>query len=169
MKHFGYYLDFWTMPVIALALMGSVASWPWVVAGYVLWVFLEYYIHLVVFHKAYRRDHWKHHTEPENREEAISPIASHLTLLFTLVFMGLDVTAGLLIGYLTYIYAHHGMHHGWFSRGNPVFGSAIRRHDLHHMGKEVNFNFLVPLGDWVFRTYESVPKLGTDIPNLGRV
>lgn len=166
MKQLRYWLDFVSMPLIIAALAylspASMLSPLLFVAGFIAWTFAEYYIHRVVFHRMYRREHWAHHLRPTDQSGAVSALQSHYVLALVLFFARLlagpwanPFTAGVTLGYLLYIVVHHAIHHGWIS-GFGVFGSVVRRHDWHHAGHEENFNFIFPIGDLIFGTYRKV-------------
>lgn len=160
MKHFGYWIDFVTMPLLAALLMPLSMFALLALVGFVGWIFVEYYIHRVVFHRMYRREHWRHHRLPTDKSGAVSALHTHaVTLGVSVILVGLfgvvvggAIAAGAVLGYVQYIALHHAIHHGWFS-SDGVLGGVVRRHDMHHDGVEANFNFLIPLGDWVFGTY----------------
>jgi uncharacterized protein involved in cysteine biosynthesis len=161
LKHVGYWIDFVTMPLLVVLLMPLSTYAALAVVGYVGWIFAEYYLHRTVFHRMYRREHWRHHRLPTDKSGAVSALHSHVIALATsVVFVSLlglliggAIAAGLVLGYLQYIVLHHAIHHGWVSETNRVLGGVVRRHEMHHSGVEANFNFLIPLGDVLFGTY----------------
>lgn len=167
MKTIRYWLDFFTVPPAILAALYS--AWPdgwmlWnaVLAGYVAWVFFEYFMHRVILHRWYRAEHWVHHRQPKSYTAHVPQLTIHGLLLgAALASLGLlgarygaAFYAGLTIGYYTYIATHNLIHQEWITAQSwgPI-GRMVARHDLHHhRGFERNFNVLNPLGDVVFGT-----------------
>jgi sterol desaturase/sphingolipid hydroxylase (fatty acid hydroxylase superfamily) len=60
--------------------------------------------------------------------------------------------AGLALGYLAYIAAHHAIHHWRIAPGHVLYALKIR-HAMHHRGDEVNFGVVTTLWDRAFGTY----------------
>jgi sterol desaturase/sphingolipid hydroxylase (fatty acid hydroxylase superfamily) len=54
---------------------------------------------------------------------------------------------------------HREMHRseGRFFAGNAIFRYLERRHQLHHLYPNTNYNVVLPLWDWIFGTYH-VPQ-----------
>ncbi len=73
--------------------------------------------------------------------------------------VGLLCYAALVLYYLVYEWAHLGAHmreDSWIGR-LPLIARARHHHGLHHdpaRMRRANFNFAVPLGDWLFGTWE---------------
>lgn len=165
-----YYIEFITVPLAALVLLwfspptgnAAVSS---LIAGYFLWVLVEYWMHRWLFHKVFRKAHAIHHARPFDLDGAPPFLVPFLFLgLATGVFwwllgdlVGPALSAGFLIGYCTYIITHHLIHNGTLGPDSPI----RKRHDMHHRGwVAFNFNLLNPLGDLVFGTYrEAVVSL----------
>lgn len=163
-----YYLDFLTAPLAAVTLLTysrpSLSAALSFALGYLAWVFIEWFVHAQVLHspKLYRREHWVHHLRPSDTQ-VNEKLPWFLTngALFVSILLGIAsgpeaaaFQAALVLGYASYITAHHAMHHGWLTAASPGFlGAAVRRHELHHRGLEGNFNVLCPLADQLLRTY----------------
>jgi fatty acid hydroxylase family protein len=153
-----YYVEFITVPLTAL-LLGvlspfNIVGFNELIAGYLLWVFIEWWMHAVLFHRTHRRRHWIHHLRPF--DQAGSPgtwTVAHPTLLGIALagwFTNTPALAcGLVLGYGSYIFTHHAIHARWL----PEHSSVRQRHELHHRGVEKNFNLLNPLGDLIMGTY----------------
>lgn len=63
------------------------------------------------------------------------------------------VVVGILYALVMY-FVHLEMHlrKGWFYAKTPVFRYLERRHRLHHLHPNANYNVLLPLFDWLFGT-----------------
>jgi sterol desaturase/sphingolipid hydroxylase (fatty acid hydroxylase superfamily) len=168
-----YWWDFFAVPayvavLLAVALLtgGSWMTLNAVAAGYLAWVGAEWWIHRVVFHRWYRREHWVHHRRPRELHvnDAVPTLLTNalmaVTVAVALLALGLHhgsaFAAAALAGYWTYVTCHHAIHLHWVGPFTPFFGNMYRRHDLHHRGVEVNFNVLCPLGDVVMGTHKPV-------------
>jgi hypothetical protein len=152
-----YYVEFITVPALAL-LMATLTTWnaltgQELVAGYLFWIAIEWWMHAKLFHVYFRKRHWKHHLHPFDQEGSPGTLTAHLLLAITaLGACALDVPAaacGLFLGYGSYIFTHHAIHARWLSERSAI----RRRHELHHRGIEKNFNLLNPLGDLLMGTY----------------
>lgn len=137
-------------------------------AGWLLWTLVEYWLHRAFFHldpdSPARRVtsfivHRHHHFAPQDREHLVAtPLYSgglFLLLLALTSLAGADarwaLLAGSMLGYLAYEAAHWRAHH---ARPRAGLGRALRRHHLrHHFGDPGrNFGISSPLWDMVFRT-----------------
>jgi sterol desaturase/sphingolipid hydroxylase (fatty acid hydroxylase superfamily) len=67
---------------------------------------------------------------------------------------GSAMFAGFVFGYALYNDAHWCLHAGHWPRGR-WFDDVAQRHALHHHGEPVNYNVLLPVGDWLFGTYRT--------------
>lgn len=128
METIRYWLDFYTVPVLLLAVSKYTYLDRWeafdaLFAGYMLWVFFEYFMHRVIFHRWFRAEHWVHHRDPAGNTAHVPQWVTH-GLLFGALGASLGLlgerygcpfTLGLLAGYYTYQLAHQGMHHGWIT------------------------------------------------------
>jgi hypothetical protein len=160
-----YYIDFATAP--AFAALAVWLAWPPDAAGLaacatgalVCWPIVEWWLHRYVLHRAFRRDHWHHHVNPLGHEGGILPLLPDAIFVavsaVVIGVLGLALGAALLSGvagsYAAYVWSHWLIHTGrWPRRG--WLGAIARRHELHHLGVEANYNVLIPLGDLVFGT-----------------
>jgi dihydroceramide fatty acyl 2-hydroxylase len=138
--------------------------------GYVLWTFVEYWVHRTVFHLEPEgglgaRLHWMihgvHHDHPSDRLRLVLPPALSVPLaavflgLFVLVLGepdGFAVCAGFYGGYLAYDMLHFALHHH-----RPRSRLGRRFHELHmrhHFeDDERGFGVSAPWWDIVFGTY----------------
>ena len=156
MSRFAYYADFVTMPLLvaALVLLGG-GTLPGLALGLVVWSLAEYVIHRVLFHRLplFRVGHDEHHAKPSGRTGVTS---WHSLLVFGALFVVLPagVLAGIALGYLAYITAHHAVHHWRIGPGHPLYGLKIR-HAMHHRGDEVNFGVGSTAWDRMFGTHRA--------------
>jgi sterol desaturase/sphingolipid hydroxylase (fatty acid hydroxylase superfamily) len=171
MTRAGYLADFYVYPFVAAAL-GVLAIVPaphhWsalayaFVAGGATWTLLEYVLHRWVFHHApwIRDRHEVHHRDPKalvGTPTWLSMVAiASLILLPSASMFGLAIgssfTGGVTLGYLAYVAAHYGTHHGHFAPGS-FLSRLKRRHAIHHhSGVEGNFGVTTPFWDRVFGT-----------------
>lgn len=166
-----YLTDFRLTPALVVAAIGaalvtdgpSLALIGSVITGFVAWMFSEHVTHRYLFHRLYRREHWAHHMRPAS-DIGVKPsytVIAQLVMAGVLMgTCGLTVGGGLFAGYaagyLTYLTTHHAFHRWTIPQGHWL-RAAYERHEWHHMGHEVNFNVLIPLGDRLFRTYHQPP------------
>lgn len=154
MSRLAYYADFVSMPalVVLLAAFGG-ASLPGVVLGLGAWSLAEYAIHRFLFHRVpgFRGAHDEHHARPSGRTGVTS---WHSLAIFGALFLALPagVLAGLVLGYLAYITAHHAVHHWRIAPGHPLYALKLR-HAMHHRGVEANFGVVTTAWDRLFGTY----------------
>jgi sterol desaturase/sphingolipid hydroxylase (fatty acid hydroxylase superfamily) len=141
----------------------------WVLVGYVVWTFSEYWLHRVVFHFEPEdgigaRLHWMihgvHHDHPNDPLRLVMPPSASLPLgaLFVLLFQLLlpfgaacALASGFFAGYLAYDMIHYAVHH------RPPKGPIARKlrelHMRHHFQDDtVAFGISAPWWDVVFRT-----------------
>jgi hypothetical protein len=136
--------------------------------GWLLWTFVEYWLHRGFFHMAAdtpaRRVtsfivHRHHHVAPADREHLVATPLYSLGLFLLILAAATplgparwSLLAGSMLGYLAYEAAHWHIHHG--TRRGPL-ARALRRHHLrHHLADPAhNFGISSPLWDLVFRTY----------------
>ncbi len=152
-----YYWDFGFIPfVIAIVVAVFSVSWLVVGAGFVLWTLAEYWIHRLLFHVTFKRQHWQHHRKPAGFVAAPTwqtSIVHALTFAALVALpMGASLFVGLELGYLAYIVMHDRIHH---ARGIHK-GWLFRRwwlHNIHHKGAEKNFGVFTSVWDHVFGTY----------------
>ncbi len=157
MSRAAYYADFVTMPVLALALiLFGGATLGGVLFGLLVWSGLEYAIHRVLFHRLpfFREAHDAHHAKPSGRTGVTS---WHSLAIFGGLWLVVPagVLAGIVLGYLAYIGAHHAVHHWRIGPGHPLYGLKIR-HAMHHRGDEANFGVVTTAWDRLFGTYQAI-------------
>lgn len=162
-----YYADFVTAPLLGIAsltyalhaqgLTFALACGLWF--GALLMTFVEYAVHRWLFHRTYRREHWRHHMKPA---EYIGVPGWQTMIYFVIAYalaMGLGVSfgtglfVGVLAGYLMYIVSHDRFHHGDPQSWTGYWARQAHRHMLHHAGKETNFGVSSPLWDRILGTY----------------
>lgn len=162
-----YYADFVMAPaaIIAAVSIGyrSGSAFPaWhlaAAAGVTSWTFAEYIVHRFVLHRVYRKEHDVHHCRP-TAYVGVSPLQT--ASIFTLVaiaavmlfgqVLGSGWFAGLMIGYLAYIWVHDTIHHRRPAKRHWLRAS-FDRHMLHHGGVEANFGVVTPFWDHCFGTF----------------
>ena len=156
-----------------------VGMFPWhiptaLVIGLFLWTFAEYTLHRFLFHhkpttprqeRIFFLFHGVHHAQPQDKTRLVMPLAVSLPL--ALIFYGLfylilgvllkapqwvnPLTAGFMLGYLTYDLTHYATHHFPMRSG---YAKYLKRYHMAHHYKDPNTRFGVssPLWDWVFGT-----------------
>lgn len=156
----------------ALALSNGVGTPDlvgWLLIGYVVWTFSEYWLHRVVFHFEPEsgigaRLHWMihgvHHDHPNDPLRLVMPPSASIPLgtLFVLLFQAVlpfgsacALAAGFFAGYLAYDMIHYAVHH------RPPKGPIARKlrelHMRHHFQDDTTaFGISAPWWDVVFRT-----------------
>lgn len=164
-----YYTEFVTVPLAVLFFFiwqhpFANATLTAAICGYLLWVFIEYWMHRGLFHHSkspFLAAHMIHHRDVFSHDGSpglVNSSAGLVAVIFLLLallgeYLGPPTCGGLLIGYWSYLITHHLIHLEWFDEGNYV----RMRHELHHKGWAYNYNVLCPLGDLVFGTYKE-PK-----------
>ena len=121
-----------TLPLTALFLA----------VGFVVWQFMEYFIHMKVFHLwPAATGHGFHHKYPDDDTRLVMPLPVSITLA-SLIYFGLalfghlEVTvplwAGIVVGYLWYDFLHWSTHH---RAPLTEWGKKLRAHHMaHHFG-----------------------------------
>lgn len=156
MSRLAYYTDFVAIPALVLVLVAvGGAGLGGMLLGLAAWTLAEYVIHRCLFHHlpVFRAAHDEHHARPCARTGVTS---WHSLGIFGLLFLVLPagILAGLALGYLAYITAHHAVHHWRIAPGHPLYALKLR-HAMHHRGVEANFGVVTTFWDRVFRTYEA--------------
>jgi dihydroceramide fatty acyl 2-hydroxylase len=162
-------------PAITLLAILGIADLPlwqavlWMLAGYGLWTFTEYWIHRSVFHlepksQLGKRLHWifhgVHHDHPNDPLRLVMPpvvtipLAAGFLALFVFVLgtgSGFAAASGFFFGYLLYDMLHYALHHR-----RPRGRLGRRLHELHmrHHFEDDNRGFGVsaPWWDTIFQT-----------------
>ena len=171
MSKIGYFSEFLLFPpfvVIAtlLAFQGSTAPeliiWAIVFCiGLIGWTLIEYLLHRAFFHHApiLARIHERHHRSPQDLigtpAWASAMIALIAVVLPSVAMLGLDlgtaVTAGVVTGYLWYVFVLYATHH-WRPRMGSYLYRARLRHARHHDFQVVNFGVTTEIWDRIFGT-----------------
>jgi sterol desaturase/sphingolipid hydroxylase (fatty acid hydroxylase superfamily) len=191
MSKLGYFSEFLLFPPLILVAMLLVfrSSTPpqpaiWAVvygAGMVGWTLMEYLLHRALFHHApvLSRIHERHHHSPQDligtpawASVLIGLIAVASPSWEILGFdLGTAATAGLVTGYLWYVFVHYAIHH-WRPRPDSYLYRARLRHARHHY-KSSGGNFGVTTGVWdyVFGTAidDAGVKSATDVARADKV
>lgn len=166
-----YHFDFYLAPLLGAAAC-AVALFdpnlhpsfiPGVVLGFVLWTFLEYWTHRLLFHRFMRRAHDLHHERPGGYDAVppwmTAPIHLALGAVACLSSATLGGFSGMELGYLLYIWTHDQIHHGT-ARGAWLH-KRWQHHLIHHRGLEVNFGVALFWWDRLFGTYRAPSRNGT--------
>ncbi|MGV8840896.1 MAG: sterol desaturase family protein, partial [Bauldia sp.] len=168
---FTYYADFVVFPAGAVALAAAggatmpAADIPFLaltlIGGLALWPLAEYVLHRWVFHQLQpmKGMHEAHHRQ--GNALIGTPWWISLPLVAVLVFLpaylavgfgyAAGFTAGLMLGYTSYMIVHHGVHH-WSIEPGTFAHRLKRRHVLHHRsdanGEFNQGNYGVVTGFW---------------------
>ncbi|MCU1678435.1 MAG: fatty acid hydroxylase [Frankiales bacterium] len=141
----------------------------WVLFGYVVWTFTEYWLHRSIFHlepdnALGARLHWMmhgvHHDHPNDPLRLVMPPSASLPLgaLFVLLFQTLlpfgaacALSSGFFTGYLAYDMTHYAVHHR--APKGPIGRKLRELHMRHHFEDDTTgFGVSAPWWDVVFRT-----------------
>jgi sterol desaturase/sphingolipid hydroxylase (fatty acid hydroxylase superfamily) len=174
----GYFGDFFVYPplvgalAITAAWQAGVARWDkamgLIVVGLAIWTLAEYILHrFVLHHVPFVKDmHEAHHDDQKaliGTPTWVSVVMISATVLVPIWLLvdlpyALALTAGIMLGYLWYVTAHHYVHH-WNPQPGSYGYSLKRRHALHHYFDD-HGNFGVTSGIWdrVFGTEITVRK-----------
>jgi len=141
--------------------------------GLAAWTLVEYFLHRYVFHWVDESPKWKalseiasglhmaHHNSTSQEDLIVAPPA--ISLIFATLLYGIFLaatrslaaaalmSAGLIIGYVLYEWAHYGAHR--FLPSSRL-GKYLRKYHLQHHHKCPNrqFGVTTPLWDFVFGT-----------------
>jgi sterol desaturase/sphingolipid hydroxylase (fatty acid hydroxylase superfamily) len=172
MSKLGYFSEFLFFPllVLAAALLAFHRPMPTrpatlvmvYVGGIVCWTLIEYLLHRVLFHHApiLSHMHERHHQSPQELIGTPGWASVSIGLIAVAApswaALGLDLgtaaTAGLITGYLWYVFVHYASHH-WQPRRNSYLYRARLRHACHHhVSHDGNFGVTTGVWDWVFGT-----------------
>jgi sterol desaturase/sphingolipid hydroxylase (fatty acid hydroxylase superfamily) len=160
-RHFG---DFVTIPLAIAVFLGLAGMYrlPLVFAGGAVWTLLEYLVHRFAFHHYHsigQRLHQLHHDHPSDPDSERSSLSTPLLafpvglLLIHIVGVqdGSAIFAGVLIGYLVFIYVHYAVHRRPVPPASWLY-SAKMRHLTHHRFDNCNYGVTMSFWDVVFRT-----------------
>ena len=154
----------------ALARPRLAGRWPGLAAaGFLLWTFVEYVLHRVVFHhrpggsfgrKVHFLAHGIHHKDPWDPTRLVFPPLAGYAIALGAVRPdrpgpaaggGDGRDGGLLVGYLCYDLGHFAWHHARCRRGPARF--LKRYHLAHHFqDQDSRYGVSQPLWDLVFRS-----------------
>ncbi len=173
-RHFG---DFVTIPLAIAVFLGLAGMYrlPLVVAGAAVWTLLEYLVHRFVFHRHSmgQRLHQLHHDHPSDPDAERSSLSTPL-LAFPIGYLlirtagvadGSAIFAGLLIGYLLFIFVHYAVHRWPIAHGSWLY-TAKMRHLAHHHLENCNYGVTTIFWDIVFRTHAGL--VGERVPSRSR-
>ena len=172
MTKLGYFSEFLLFPPLVLAAMllafrSSTPPQPviWAIvymAGLAGWTLIEYLLHRVLFHHApiLARIHKRHHHSPHDLigTPAWASVSLGLIAVATPTWMALGfnlstaATAGLVTGYLWYVFVHYATHHWQPSRGSYLYKARLRHSRHHHLSNDNNFGVTTGAWDYIFRT-----------------
>lgn len=178
MSKLGYFSEFLLFPpILGLAVLIALRSakpphmlvWLLLFAAALgAWTLIEYLVHRLVYHHVPILSdlHQRHHHAPEELFGASPWVTALLGLVLVggpsvrlLGFdLGMAVLAGLVSGYLWYVFVHYATHHITPRRGSYLYRMRMR-HGLHHHRSDAG-NFGVTTGFWdtVFDTTIEAPR-----------
>lgn len=172
MSKFGYFSEFLFFPplILAATLLAFHQSPPprpigWLlvfVLGVLAWTFVEYFLHRVLFHHAPILSviHERHHDEPQELIGTPAWLSALFGLFgvagpaWAIIGLGLDTAAmaGLITGYLWYVFVHYASHHWRPRRFSYLYQVRLRHARHHHLSRDGNFGVTTSLWDHVFGT-----------------
>ncbi|HEY2758687.1 MAG TPA: sterol desaturase family protein [Pseudolabrys sp.] len=172
MTRLGYFSEFILFPplvlfAVTLAYRHATPVQPllWVfvyAAGFVAWTLIEYVLHRVLFHHApiLSRVHELHHDQPNDligtpawASTFIGVIAVAAPATLALGFdLGMAATAGMVTGYLWYVFVHYATHHFRPRRDTYLYRARVRHARHHHLSHDGNFGVTTAFWDHVFGT-----------------
>jgi sterol desaturase/sphingolipid hydroxylase (fatty acid hydroxylase superfamily) len=172
MSKLGYFSEFLLFPplVLAATLLAFRSSIPpqpviWAIVygtGLVGWTLIEYLLHRVLFHHApiLSRIHERHHHSPLDligtpawASVLLGLIAVASPAWEVLGFdLGTAATAGMVTGYLWYVFVHYAIHHWRPRRGSYLYWARLRHARHHHLSHSGNFGVTTGAWDHVFGT-----------------
>ncbi len=156
--------------------LSPAAAFALIIAGIILWTFLEYLLHRFPFHHETEEEPWKlltsgfhqlHHQMPNRKDTVVAPIIITVPL-YGLIFLlswailrnadaaGL-LSSGVASGYLVYEAVHYFAHHG---RPTGAIGRFLKQYHLTHHFRDHNhyFGVTTPFWDIVFSTKPPLPQ-----------
>jgi sterol desaturase/sphingolipid hydroxylase (fatty acid hydroxylase superfamily) len=172
MSKFGYFSEFLLFPplVLAATLLAFRSAIPpqpiiWTIVfggGLTAWTLIEYFLHRVLFHHApvLSQIHERHHHSPQDLI-GTPAWASMMTALIAVAIpswaalgfgLGTAATAGLVTGYLWYVFVHYATHHWRPRHGSYLYRARLRHVRHHHLSNSGNFGVTTAVWDQVFGT-----------------
>jgi len=172
MSKLGYFAEFFLFPPLVafaalLAFRGQATPklviWTLVYCGGLVgWTLIEYVLHRLIFHHApvISRIHDDHHRNPREligtpawASVSIGVIGVASPAWASLGFaLGTAAAAGLVTGYLWYVFVHYATHHFEPRRGSYLYRARLRHNLHHHMSDGGNFGVTTGLWDRLFGT-----------------
>lgn len=172
MSKLGYFFEFLLFPPLVLAgiFLAFRSSTPpqpeiWAMvycAGLVGWTLIEYFLHRALFHHApiLSQIHERHHHSPQEligtpawASIAIGLIAVAIPSWEALGFdLATAATAGLVTGYLWYVFVHYAIHHWQLRRASYLYRARMRHARHHHLSNDGNFGVTTGIWDQLFGT-----------------
>ncbi len=172
MSKLGYFSEFLLFPplVLVASLLAFRSTMPpsplaWLLvygAGLMAWTLLEYLLHRVLFHHApiLAPIHDRHHKSPNDligtpawASVLVGMVAVASPAWAALGFgLGTAATAGLVTGYLWYVFVHYATHHWQPRRGSYIYRARLRHGLHHHFPDSGNFGVTTAFWDRVFGT-----------------
>jgi sterol desaturase/sphingolipid hydroxylase (fatty acid hydroxylase superfamily) len=191
MSKLGYFSEFLLFPPLILALVllafrSPTPPQPVIFAivysvGLVGWTFIEYLLHRVLFHHApiLSHIHECHHHSPQDLIGTPAWASVSIALIvvggpFWVIIgfnLGIAATAGLVTGYLWYVFVHYATHHWRSHRNSYLYRARVRHARHHHLSHSGNFGVTTGMWDHVFgtalerRTPRPSDKLDADLAN----
>jgi sterol desaturase/sphingolipid hydroxylase (fatty acid hydroxylase superfamily) len=172
MSKFGYFFEFLLFPPLVgfatlLAFHSATPPKPaiWVIVyggGLFGWTFIEYLLHRALFHHApvLSAIHERHHHSPHDLIGApawasllLGVIAAAIPSWAVFGFgLATAVTAGLVTGYLWYVFVHYASHYWRPRRNSYLYRARLRHARHHHQSNRGNFGVTTGIWDRVFGT-----------------
>lgn len=154
-----YWADFFMFPAaVVLTAAATARSLYWLAIaaiGFLLWTFVEYWVHRGVLHRWFwHGTHERHHLEPEEFVENIWWYTPALFVVLWFVFPP-SLWAGFAAGYVWFLTMHHRLHHVRLWPGSRLYSRA-KWHGLHHKYANCNYGITTSVWDVVFRTSEKI-------------
>jgi sterol desaturase/sphingolipid hydroxylase (fatty acid hydroxylase superfamily) len=172
MSKLGYFSEFlFFPPIILIATLFAIrnstplqaAIWAIVCGtGFFGWTLIEYFMHRVFFHHApvLSQIHERHHQSPQDLIGTPAWARMMLGLIVVAIpscaLLGLDLgialTAGLVTGYLWYVFVHYATHHWQLRRDSYLYRARLRHARHHYLSHSGNFGVTTGAWDYVFGT-----------------
>jgi sterol desaturase/sphingolipid hydroxylase (fatty acid hydroxylase superfamily) len=164
-----YWLEFAFTGSLATALLAAgvrmhrgswLAAFFTVLAGLILFSFIEYLFHRWLFHgreSMYRRGHQAHHRDPHGYDALPFFLPSAIVLGLTALFVlsmprshACLLAGAIAFGYVAYGLSHFAIHARRFR--HPWLRDWAAQHHIHHRHPTVNFGVTTSLWDRLLRT-----------------
>jgi sterol desaturase/sphingolipid hydroxylase (fatty acid hydroxylase superfamily) len=172
MSKLGYFSEFLLFPPLVLiatilalrhASLSQDAAWATIyVVGIAGWTLIEYFLHRVFFHHAplLSQIHERHHDLPQELIGTPAWTSALLGLIVVAIpscaILGFDrgtaITAGLVTGYLWYVFVHYAVHHWQPRPGSYLYRVRFRHAQHHYFSESGNFGVTTDVWDQVFGT-----------------